>query len=225
MYPVWGAATAILTGCGGGLTLPSAPGDVRDAAMLTVDDLATNGQFSGWGVHTGDTQDEDLPECRDLTSVEGGPSTETQAQGASEQFAASSSGTTTVIHGIARNAVLVYPDVAAAEAAVQSIDADLYAACIAPSVTPDAVGDISVEDGGDYPLGDESVSYTVTLDDYQFFEGTDNTHAAYLIAVRVQYVVIVFEFVYGGQYFDDVDPDGLQRASVAKVTSDVEEAI
>lgn len=66
--------------------------------------------------------------------------------------------------------------------------------------------------------------YRAELDDY-FFEGTDNTHIAYLTVIRVQQVVLVLEFVYSGQYFEDVEVYDFQRTTIARVTPVLEAAL
>lgn len=214
----------LLAACDAGLVPPKSPAEIRDAGVMTAEDLGTDDAFDGWSAGSDDLVDEDLPACSDLTDVDGGPSAEVLARGASEQLRAASSGTATTIHALARNTVLVYASDAAAETAMESIDSDLYVSCISPSVTPSAASEIEVQDS-DQSFGDDSAAYHVEMDDYTFFEGTDNTHVAHLIAVRVENVVLVFEFIYSGQYFEDVDPAGLQSETIERVTADVEAAL
>lgn len=196
-----------------------------DAGVLTIDDLTTGGVVEPWAEAEEAEDATDLTSCHDLTTVEGGPSAAGLVEERSVSFASESVGTPTSLSALARNQVLVYPSEGAATDAFSGIDEELFAACIAPSVTPGAADEIEVDDGPEYDSGDESASFSVDLDDFVFFEGNDNSHMSDLIVVRVDNVVLVFQFIYGGQFFEGFDTEDLQSQTVEGVTAAVENAI
>ena len=104
-----------------------------------------------------------------------------------------------VFSGTASSATLISLDVRGAS--LVFADPEAAAAVVVSNREPfvhsfDAAGD-----------GEQGKRLDLTLDDYEYFQGNDNQTALHLRVVRVGRVVSVVQFVYSGQYFDDIDPD------------------
>ncbi len=171
---------------------------------------------------TGD--DADLPACEQLTTVGAGALEDVVAEEGSATFAGDLPGGPTVTSAIVRSSVMVYDDDTTAGEALEEIDPDLVVACITPSVTADAVGDIEVDEGPAPGSGDQAVALTSVLDDFVFFGGNDNSHRLDLVAARSGSAVVVVELVASSQSFDGVEVASVAEAVLAGRVTAMEDA-
>lgn len=231
---VW--LTSLVAACGGpGAMRQSADGPAIQVGLLQRDDLPTHAPFGTWESadlddaaepEAGTTENEavedpDMPACADLAHVDPALQEGLLESAASPTFATATEDTTTTIGVLARNSVYQYETAAAAETAFESVDSDLFAACIAENVTPGTEESVAsdIEELGDPRAGDESVAFSADLSDYTYYGDNDNSTVSELVVSRVGSAVIVFQFISSGQYFDDFDAErtGPELETVTKV--------
>lgn len=220
----WLRVVAVTIAAIGGVTAceeqPAADaGRVAVVAILQGTDLDGIPWANGWEPGNEQENDHDLLGCTDLAELPDGPSDATTATAESEIWQMSGEGPPVSFFGFARNQVLVYATVDEAEAAADTINAQLLAECVAVSVDPAAVDDIPVEAGASYDVGVKTMSYSLDLDDFVYFGGNDNSHVYDFVVALVGSAVIIHLFGYSVQsseYLPDRRVED-QRGVVASV--------
>ncbi|MCC7077585.1 MAG: hypothetical protein IT198_10715 [Acidimicrobiia bacterium] len=220
---VW-LALLVVGACGGpGAMRQSADEPAIQVGLLQLDDLPTHAPFGAWEsvdlddaadpdtstTESEEVEDPNMPACADLAQVDPALEEGLLESAASPTFATDTEDTTTTIGVLARNTVYQYETAAAAETGFESVDSDLFAACIAENVTPGTEESVASDVGelAAPAVGDESVAFSADLSDYTYYGGNDNSTVSELVAVRVGSAVVVFQFVSSGQYFDDFDDE------------------
>lgn len=193
-----------------------------DRAALRLGDLPDEDPFTSWSKSENErparTVDPALPYCGDPYELSDTPAGSLDASPTVEFWTSTDS--TTTISVMVRGFTVGYADDAAADAAFDVLDAGAFDACIAKSVVPDARDDVGVDED-DSDRGDRSRVFRHGLDDFTYFDGNDNGTEFAAFVTRVGSNISVVEFVYSGQYFDDVagDLDDLETKVVDAVTA------
>lgn len=204
------ALMAVVGGCGGEVVQSAPAQQLAQFGVPLPEDLPSESPFDAWtpaeARAESDRIDPSFSRCGDPTDEAsfGAGVVQPEELVLSPVFSGTASSATLISLDV-RGASLVFADPEAAAAAFEALDNDAFVPCIAGSVDPDADGpDVSFDAAGD---GEQGKRLDLTLDDYEYFQGNDNQTALHLRVVRVGRVVSVVQFVYSGQYFDDIDPD------------------
>lgn len=207
--------------------------------MLTADDLSTGGQSGAW--EQVEVESDDLAECEDLSAVVDGVAAGLDDSAVSPQFRGETEGTTVSITMYARDSVLVYTSDTDATEAFSGLDEQAFRDCALDSVAAyweqggsgeedDGDGAVTVDaidvsGGPDLDAGDESASFELQMDS-SVYGDQDNEERATFVAVRVGPAIVVFTFLYSGQYFEDFDTQtDAERQVVQQVVERVDAAL
>ena len=212
--PVWGVALGVLLavggGCGGDVVQTAPAQELAESGVPVPEDLPSESPFGAWtpeDARSGsDRIDPSFSRCGDPTDEAsfGAGAVQPEKRVLSPVFSGTANSATRISLDV-RGASLVFADAEAAAAAFEALGDNAFVPCIVGSVDPDADGPDVSFDGAGY--GEQAMGLDLVLDDYEYFQGNDNQTELHLRVVRVGRVVSVLQFVYSGQYFDDVDAD------------------
>jgi hypothetical protein len=204
------ALMAVAASCGGEVVQTAPATELAEAGVPVPADLPRESPFGDWTPEEpraeSDRVDTTFSRCGDPTDQAsfGDAAVQPEESVISPVFNGTASGATKISLDV-RGASLVFADAEAAGAAYEALDAEAFAPCITGSVDPDAdAPDVGFRGTGD---GEQGKRLDLSLDDYQYFEGNDNQTDLHLRVFRVGRVVAVVQFVYSGQYFEDVGSD------------------
>ena len=213
--------------------------DLPDVGLLRMSDFPDRLPFEGWGITSpdevtsydddGDGQDDtridtSLMACTDPAASEPAVRKGLVDSRLSDTYGSSTDSTTT-IYIEARNAVYLFGTEQAARDAFAALDTNVFESCIAEGIQPNARDSLRLRESMT-SVGDESTRFSASMNDFEFFVDNDNGHDFSANVSRVGRTVVVTEFIFGGQYFDDVQDDlsDMETAVVEAVVTRITDA-